>query len=75
MQSLIEIGVDLINVSIVFYHILHELTKVSPEGSNSGVSIKSCQPHHGFVHERGHNFGSSIHHHLIIPFIGMSESP
>ena len=69
-EILIEIGVNLINISVVFYRVLRELTKVCSECGDSCLAIKSGESHDCLVHERGNNLGLTVDENLIILAIG-----
>ena len=61
---------DLINVSVVLYCIVCELTEVCSECCDSCLAIKSGESHDCLVHERGNNLGLTVDENLIILAIG-----
>ena len=58
---LVEIGMYLIDVAILFECISCELMKVGPDSSDGCIAIKHSKPHDRLEHERGYKLGFTIY--------------
>ncbi len=67
---MVTIGLYLINVAILLDYVLCVLTKVGPEGSESGVAIKGCQPHHCVLNEKCYDLGFPGDNDFAIRLVG-----